>query len=95
MKIIEELKRRSEAPSDQDIKIELKLYTLADNLEKKARDHLKRISNVLPEFDIHDEKHSEKVITNIEELLGDEKIRQLSAYELFLTHLSAFFHDWY
>ena len=63
MTIINELKKRSENPSD-DVKIELKLYTLADDLEKKARAHLKRITNILPEFDIHDEKHSEKVIFN-------------------------------
>jgi len=92
MSIIETLKKRSENPSDE-VKIELKLYNLADDLEKKARNHLKRISSILPEFDIHDEKHSEKVILNIEQLLGDDKIKQLSSYELFLLHLSAFFHD--
>lgn len=91
MKIIDELKKRSENPSDE-VKIELKLYNLADELEKKARNHLKRITNVLPEFDIHDEKHSEKVISNIEELLV-EKVKDLSTYELFLLQLSSFFHD--
>lgn len=92
MKIIDELKQRSENPAD-DVKIELKLYSLADDLEKKARAHLKRIITVLPEFDVHDEKHSEKVIFNIEQLLGDDMIQELSSYELFLLHLSAFFHD--
>ena len=91
MKIIDELKKRSENPSDE-VKIELKLYNLADELEKKARNHLKRITNVLPEFDIHDEKHSEKVISNIEKLLA-EKVIELSTYELFLLQLSSFFHD--
>ncbi len=92
MKIIERLKELSESPSDV-VKIELKLYNLADTLEKKARNHLKRISLVLPEFDIHDEKHSEKVIQNIEQLLGENQIKNLTSYELFLLHLSAFFHD--
>jgi len=92
MKIIEELKRRSEIAID-DVKIDLKLYNLADDLEKKARVHLKRIITVLSEFDIHDEKHSERVIYNIEQLLGDETIVRLSSYELFLLHLSSFFHD--
>lgn len=92
MTIKETLKIRSNNASD-DVKIELKLYTLADDLEKKARAHLKRISNILQEFDIHNEKHSEKVVFNIEQLLGQEKIKQLSSYELFLLHLSAFFHD--
>lgn len=91
MRIIEELENRSKAPSDS-VKIELKLYTLADDLEKKARSHLKRITRILPEFDIHDEKHSEKVIFNIEKLLA-KNVQQLSTYELFLLHLSSFFHD--
>ena len=92
MSIINELKKRSENPSD-DVKIELKLYTLADDLEKKARAHLKRITNILPEFDIHDEKHSEKVIFNIEQLLGSKKIKELSSYELFFLYLVSYFHD--
>lgn len=91
MTIIEELEIRSKSPSDS-VKIELKLYNLADDLERKARNHLKRITNVLPEFDIHDETHSEKVIFNIEKLVADN-IQKLSTYELFLLHLSSFFHD--
>lgn len=92
MKIIDALKKRSENPSDS-VKIELKLYTLADDLTKKAESHLKRITRVLPEFDLHDKTHSEKVLYNQEKLLGDRKIIELSAYELFLIQLSAFFHD--
>ena len=91
MTIIEELEKRSQNPSDL-VRIELKLYNLADDLEKKARNHLKRITNVLPEFDIHDEKHSEKVVFNIEKLL-DGNVQKLSTYELFLIQLSCFFHD--
>lgn len=91
MTIIDELQNRSKNPSDS-VKIELKLYNLADDLEKKARNHLKRITNVLPEFDIHDEKHSEKVVFNIEKLLA-ENVQKLSTYELFLLQLSSFFHD--
>ena len=92
MRIIEALKYRSENPSD-DVKIELKLYNLADSLTKKAESHLKRINSVLPEFDLHDKVHSEKVLLNQEQLLGDKKISELSVYELFLMQLSSFFHD--
>ena len=91
MKILSELKNRSQNEKDS-IKIDLKLYNLADDIEKDARNHLKRVISILPEFDIHDEKHSEKVIENIENLLG-ETIQELSSYELFLLHLSAFLHD--
>jgi Fe-S-cluster formation regulator IscX/YfhJ len=92
MKIIDVLKQRSETVKD-DIKIELKLYNLADDLEKKCRTHLKRIIIIMPEFDLHDEKHSEKVLENIEKLLGDKILNSLSSYELFLLYLSAFLHD--
>jgi molecular chaperone HtpG len=93
MKIIEILKERSESPKDEKNKIELKLYTLADTIEKMAREHLTQVTTVLPEFDLHDASHSEKVIQNIEELIGDEKLKELSVCELFLLHLSAFLHD--
>jgi len=92
MTIIKKLKEKSDTSND-DVKIELKLYNLADDLEKQARNHLKRIATILPKFDIHDEKHSEKVIENIEKLLGNDSINELSCYELFLLQLSAFFHD--
>ena len=93
MKIINALEKRSKAPKDKNVKIELKLYSLADDIEKQARNHLKRVGSILPEFDLHDESHSEKVIENIEELLGDEQLDKLSTYELFFLHLSAFLHD--
>lgn len=92
MKIIDALKQKANKATDE-VKIELELYDLAHKLEQKARVHLKRIITVLSEFDIHDEKHSEKVIENIEKLLGSKEVKKLSAYELFLLHLSAFFHD--
>ncbi|MCA6068311.1 ATP-binding protein [Chryseobacterium sp. RG1] len=91
MIILEELKKRSQLENDS-IKIDLKLYNLIDDIEKEARNHLKRVITVLPEFDIHDEKHSERVIKNIEELLGNT-VGELSSYELFLLHSSAFLHD--
>lgn len=90
--IIEILKKRSIDETDE-VKIELKLYNLVDDLTKKARNHLKRISNILPEFDIHDEKHSEKIVSNIESLLGEDKLNEASVYELVLLYLSAFLHD--
>ncbi len=78
---------------DEKVKIELKLYSLADDIEKQARNHLRRVGSILPEFDLHDESHSEKVIQNIEELLGEEQVGKLSTYELFFLHISAFLHD--
>lgn len=91
MRVLEELKKRSQLEKDS-VKIDLKLYNLIDDIEKEARNHLKRVITVLQEFDIHDEKHSEKVIKNIEDLLGNT-VNDLSSYELFLLHSSAFLHD--
>ncbi len=91
MKIIDALKQKSDNPSDY-WKMALKLYNLATSLEDKARNHLKKIIGVLPEFDNHDAEHSEMVISNIEKFLANN-VEKLSTYELFLTYLSAFFHD--
>lgn len=93
MRIIEALEKRAKRKTSDVIKIELSLYKLAFTLEKSARMHLKRVTSILQEFDLHDESHSEKVIQNIEQLLGKKTIESLSSYELFLIHLSSFFHD--
>lgn len=47
MKIINALEKRSKAPKDKNVKIELKLYSLADDIEKQARNHLKRVGSIL------------------------------------------------
>ncbi|MFA0963556.1 ATP-binding protein [Roseivirga sp. BDSF3-8] len=92
-RIKEELAGRIDDHENEEINIPKILSGLVDDLEQRARNHLKRITNVLPEFDIHDERHSEKVIANIADLLTDNNIKKLSAYELFHLHMSAFFHD--
>jgi hypothetical protein len=56
-------------------------------------EHLKLIIGQLPEYDLHDVSHSEKVLKNMELLLTDEKIKTLSNYELFLLYTSAYLHD--
>ncbi|MCG6202786.1 ATP-binding protein, partial [Psychromonas antarctica] len=80
-------------PVDEEVCIESQLYTLASEIEKKSRAHLKRVISILTEFDLHDEKHCIKVVENIENLLGEEVLNNLSSYELFLLHLSSFLHD--
>ncbi|MCG7653532.1 ATP-binding protein [Alteromonas sp. Cnat2-8] len=90
MKILADLKQRL---STSENPILGELYSLASTIETDCRHHLKRISLVLPEFDLHDESHSEKVLSNIESLLGDAGIRRLTSYELFFLHLAPFLHD--
>ncbi|WP_017219813.1 HD domain-containing protein [Moritella dasanensis] len=89
MKIIERLE---ETCKENESTI-LPLYQLAVGLTQEISDHLKRVITVLTEFDNHDADHSNKVIENIEKLLGDEVIKKLSSYELFFIYMSSFLHD--
>jgi len=57
-----------------------------------CKHHLNQITSQLRNYDIHDEKHSVKVLENIEAILG-EKANELSCYELILIYSSCFFHD--
>ena len=80
--------------------IEQKLGTCDENKElwqaskdiiKSVAEHSKQISSQMSEYDIHDERHSEKVIEIIENLLA-KKLQKLSFYELILLYLSAYLH---
>ncbi|PSW10701.1 hypothetical protein C9J20_13660 [Photobacterium phosphoreum] len=77
---------------DQD-QIGRDLYKLASDIESFAEGHLKRVLQVLSEFDIHDISHSKKVIKNIELILGDEILNSLSSFELFFLLTSSYLHD--
>lgn len=94
MKIYEALKlKAAEEGEGRENNICIKLLNLADFIVKNAREHLKLIISQLPDFDIHDVYHSEKVISNIESLMSQNAINRLSGYELFLLYLSAYLHD--
>lgn len=69
-----------------------KLWQASKDIIKSVVEHSKQISSQMTEYDIHDERHSEKVIEIMENLL-DEKLKQLSFYELILLYLSAYLHD--
>ena len=57
-----------------------------------CKTHLSQITVQLNDFDIHDANHSEKVLDNIESLLG-VKMADLSFLEAILIYSSCFFHD--
>ena len=69
-----------------------KLWQVSKEIIKSVVEHSKQISSQMTEYDIHDERHSEKVIEIIENLLA-EKLNQLSFYEIILLYLSAYLHD--
>lgn len=68
------------------------LWDEVKRIEMDCVNHLSQISAQMPDYDIHDERHSQKVLENVEELLGD-KATQLSLYELILLHSSCYLHD--
>lgn len=69
-----------------------KLWHVSKDIIESVVEHSKQISSQMSEYDIHDERHSEKVIEIMEHLLV-EKIEKLSFYELILLYLSAYLHD--
>ncbi|CDT05466.1 conserved hypothetical protein [Vibrio coralliirubri] len=79
--------------SRNQVQIDRDLYKLASDIELFAEGHLKRVLQVLTEFDIHDISHSRKVIENIELILGDEVLNSLSSFELFFLLTSSYLHD--
>ncbi len=70
-----------------------KLSTLADSIIKHAGNHQKRVVQVMPEFDLHDEIHLAMVLENMACLIGIERIKELSDVELFMLIASAYLHD--
>lgn len=74
-------------------KTDSNLYKLACEIEEFSSEHLKRIFQTLTEFDLHDASHSQKVIENIELILGADKIKTLNSHEAFFLFVSAYLHD--
>lgn len=76
-------------------------YTIGRNLwdctQKLIQDHiiphLSEINIQLPEFVIHDATHSKMVLKNIENLLGEQGIQELTLAEAILTILCCYLHD--
>lgn len=68
------------------------LYSEAKKIISSATEHLKRITNVFQNFDSHDCGHSERIVGYIKDIL-DDKINQLSSYDIFFIVISAYLHD--
>jgi len=60
---------------------------------KDAYDKSKLILKYMPEYTLHDGEHLFRVLYNMEKLIPDENIKQLSIPDLMLLILTAFFHD--
>ncbi|MFU1904196.1 ATP-binding protein [Bacillus thuringiensis] len=71
-----------------------KLAVLYEKLKPDIVNHLKNITSTLPDFDIHDGSHSEKILQNMLVLIdAQNKTNQFTGYEFFLLGLSAYMHD--
>lgn len=89
--IIAELERRKDGAEDKSLAS--RLGVLAEEVIKSAAEHQKRVAQVMPEFDLHDEKHLSMVLWNMACLIGEERITSLSDVELFMLIASAYLHD--
>lgn len=54
---------------------------------------LQAVSAIFPHYSLHNESHSETIISNFIKILGESVIRQLSATDLWLLLESAYCHD--
>ena len=88
--ILLELETRSKSDSNS---LASRLNLLASDLIEKMSQHHKRVIQVMPEFDLHDDSHLEKVLLYMAQLIGSDKIKTLSDIELFLLVASAYMHD--
>ncbi len=70
-----------------------KLYLLAQRVIELSKEHQKRVIKIMPEFDLHDATHLERVEENIALLLGEERLSELSSVELFLLLSASYLHD--
>ncbi|MCL2019619.1 MAG: hypothetical protein FWG70_07655 [Oscillospiraceae bacterium] len=61
--------------------------------KRKYQFELETIANTYKEYSLHDARHSEKIIENIERLLGEKRIRLLSPSDAWLILQCAYTHD--
>jgi len=61
--------------------------------KKTCQEILKNVIICYPHFSSHDSSHSDTIISNIEMLLGEERIKTLSPTDTWLLLSSAYMHD--
>lgn len=88
IQLIERLKRACEEdPSLQPLAAQ---WAFDQQLIGKA---LQNIAVQFPHYSRHDESHSVQILTNIERVLGSERIEQLSGTDVWLMLEAAYLHD--
>lgn len=61
--------------------------------KKLVNDALKNVGNIFPHYSLHDESHSNTILNNITNTLGEDAIKELSVTDLWLILESAYCHD--
>jgi hypothetical protein len=62
-------------------------------IKKDITNQLDNVSVYFPHFSLHDSSHSETIISQMERILGEERIYNLSFTDIFLLLLVAYSHD--
>lgn len=86
MGIRDQIERKMESEKTQQ------LWKMCKEVVENIIQHNKQITTQMSVYDIHDAEHSEEVLDIIESIL-DDKINDLSCYELILIYMSAYLHD--
>jgi hypothetical protein len=69
------------------------LFTQWQLAKKSIPEILATISNIFPNYTLHDKSHSEAILTNIGRILEKNIFIELPAIDIWLLLCSAFFHD--
>lgn len=82
-----------ENASKEGDSIEAQVTSIVHDGVKDAYEKSKLIIKYMPEYTLHDGAHLFRVLYNMEKLIPEENIKQLSVPDLMLLILTAFFHD--
>lgn len=73
------------------------IYRMLDEVFHLQKNKLKRYLSAslasFPTYSEHDSNHSENIIIAVENLLGDERIKEMSGADIFLILMAAYMHD--
>lgn len=69
------------------------LYATWELNKKTYTSILKTVSANYPHYSLHDDTHSKSIITNIEMLLGEDRIKRLSPTETWMILQCSYLHD--
>lgn len=75
---------------DSEYKVLESIWLLNKNNISKG---LNMVSSYFPNYSLHDSSHSMKIVENIQNYLGEERIKNLGATDTFLVLMSCLTHD--